>query len=90
MNQHNDAATQAFDAIAQLCDCPAWDYPGQIVRDVENLCARAQNDAISVKLLTKQLNTFIEFFNEHDVGKYTDENSADELVQSTRELLEKI
>ncbi len=34
-----DGATNAFDAIATLCGCPAWDYPGQIVRDVESLVA---------------------------------------------------
>lgn len=30
-----DAATQAFDAIAELCGCKEWEYPGQVVRDVE-------------------------------------------------------
>ena len=29
-----DAATTALDAIAKLCGCPRWDYPGQVVRDV--------------------------------------------------------
>lgn len=29
-----DAATKALDAIAKLCGCPQWDYPGQVVRDV--------------------------------------------------------
>lgn len=32
-----DAATLAFNDIAALCGCPDWDYPGQIVRDVEAL-----------------------------------------------------
>lgn len=32
-----DAASLAFDAIAALCGAPHWDYPGQIVRDVEAL-----------------------------------------------------
>lgn len=27
----------AFDKIAALCGCPKWDYPGQLVRDVEQL-----------------------------------------------------
>lgn len=31
------AAAQAFDDIAKLCGCPHWDYPGQLVRDVETL-----------------------------------------------------
>ena len=33
----SDASTNAFDAIAVLCGCPTWEYPGQIVRDVEAL-----------------------------------------------------
>lgn len=32
-----DAATNAFDAIAVLVGVPDWDYPGQLVRDVEAL-----------------------------------------------------
>lgn len=39
-----DAATEAFDAIAKLCGCPEWDYPGQLVRDVERL-ARERDEA---------------------------------------------
>lgn len=35
--QATDAATLAFDEIAALCGCPEWDYPGQIVRDVQTL-----------------------------------------------------
>ena len=31
------AAEDALDAIAVLCGCPQWDYPGQIVRDVQML-----------------------------------------------------
>ena len=34
-----DAATAALDAIAALCGCPEWEYPGQVVRDVEALKA---------------------------------------------------
>lgn len=36
------AADDAFDAIAVLCGCPEWHYPGQIVRDVEMLKSRAE------------------------------------------------
>ena len=32
-----NAATEALDAIAKLCGCPTWEYPGQVVRDVEGL-----------------------------------------------------
>jgi hypothetical protein len=31
----SDAATQAFDAIASACGCAEWEYPGQVVRDVQ-------------------------------------------------------
>lgn len=34
------AADKAFNAIAKLCGCPEWDYPGQIVRDVQLLADR--------------------------------------------------
>lgn len=37
-NYNADAATVAFDAIAAACGCPHWDYPAQVVRDVEALC----------------------------------------------------
>lgn len=30
-----NAATDALDAIAKLCGCPSWQYPGQVMRDVE-------------------------------------------------------
>jgi hypothetical protein len=33
------AAVQAFNAIAKLCGCEQWEYPGQLVRDVERLRA---------------------------------------------------
>lgn len=34
-----DPATEAFNAIAVACGCAQWDYPGQLVRDVEALVA---------------------------------------------------
>lgn len=58
---HKDAATQAFDAIAALCGCPQWEYPGQVVRDVEALVRQrdeadehrrqivAENEALRLK-----------------------------------------
>lgn len=36
------AARDAFDAIAKAVGCPEWDYPGQLVRDVEALATKAQ------------------------------------------------
>ena len=30
-----DAAEKALDDIAALCGCPEWEYPGQVVRDVQ-------------------------------------------------------
>jgi len=42
-DKQKDASEIALDQIAKLCGCPEWDYPGQVVRDVE--CAlRALND----------------------------------------------
>lgn len=34
---HEDASTPAFDEIAALCGCPEWEYPGQVIRDVEHV-----------------------------------------------------
>jgi hypothetical protein len=34
---HEDASTPAFDEIAKLCGRPEWEYPGQVVRDVERV-----------------------------------------------------
>lgn len=36
-SSRNSAADEAFGAIAALCECPHWEYPGQIVRDVTAL-----------------------------------------------------
>jgi hypothetical protein len=46
---YGGAAGDAFDAIAILCGCEQWDYPGQLVRDVERL--RAERDQARVMLL---------------------------------------
>ncbi len=32
--------TKALDAIAEICGCPEWEYPAQVVRDVLDLKAR--------------------------------------------------
>ncbi len=32
------AAENALNAIAEMCGCAKWDYPGQVVRDVAALC----------------------------------------------------
>jgi hypothetical protein len=34
---HEDASTPAFDEIAKLCGCQTWEYPGQVVRDVQHV-----------------------------------------------------
>lgn len=31
------ASEEALDAIAAICGCPEWGYPGQVVRDVQRL-----------------------------------------------------
>lgn len=35
----SDAAQKALDDIAKLCGCERWEYPGQVVRDVEQAVA---------------------------------------------------
>lgn len=43
-----NAAEKALDDIAILCGCPQWEYPGQIVRDVERVireCSKTKMEA---------------------------------------------
>lgn len=40
----DNAAVNALNAIASICGCPDWDYPGQLVRDVEAL--RTERDRL--------------------------------------------
>jgi outer membrane murein-binding lipoprotein Lpp len=40
---NDNAAVNALNAIASICGCPDWDYPGQLVRDVEAL--RTERDS---------------------------------------------
>lgn len=35
--EDDPAVVKAFDKIAEACGCEEWDYPGQLVRDVEAL-----------------------------------------------------
>lgn len=37
MTKGKNAAEDALDAIAALCGCSVWEYPNQVVRDVEAL-----------------------------------------------------
>jgi len=41
--RNTDAATVAFNAIATATGCSTWEYPGQIVRDVEALVLERDN-----------------------------------------------
>ena len=34
---YRSAHEDALDEIAALCGCPTWEYPGQVVRDVQQL-----------------------------------------------------
>lgn len=46
---NNAVAIDAFDEIAKLVGCPSWDYPGQLVRDVETMrthLARCHDDLV--------------------------------------------
>lgn len=36
----DNAATRALDEIAALCGCAHWDYPAQVVRDVQELARK--------------------------------------------------
>lgn len=38
----DNPAVRALDEIARLCGCPEWEYPAQVVRDVEALCAKLE------------------------------------------------
>jgi hypothetical protein len=39
LDESKNAAELALDAIAELCGCEEWDYPGQVVRDVQTALA---------------------------------------------------
>lgn len=45
---HEDASTPAFDEIAALCGCPEWEYPGQVIRDVQHVVR--ERDGLKVEL----------------------------------------
>ena len=49
----DSAATNAFDAIAAACGCPEWDYPGQLVRDVEQV-VRERDEALRARDLAER------------------------------------
>jgi hypothetical protein len=50
---YGGAAGDAFDAIAKLCGCEQWDYPGQLVRDVERMNAERDGQARRIDQLTR-------------------------------------
>lgn len=41
-----DAAEKALDDIAALCGCPEWEYPGQVVRDVQAVIDARRRDSL--------------------------------------------
>jgi len=47
--ENKSAATKAFDAISELCGAPEWEYPGQVVRDVEQL--KCQKDSMADRVV---------------------------------------
>ncbi len=49
------AATDALDAIAKLCGCPAWEYPGQVVRDVAALVTERRRLRAACEVAAKWL-----------------------------------
>lgn len=51
-NLDSDAALGALDKIATICGCPSWDYPGQVVRDVQQL--QGERDAARLALASTQ------------------------------------
>jgi hypothetical protein len=60
-------ATEALNAIAALCGCPEWEYPGQIVRDVDHLSTLNASLAIRVEALSRDLAKA-----KHDRDRYKD------------------
>jgi hypothetical protein len=59
-NEPKDAATEALDAIAKLCGCEQWDYPGQVVRDVEAALSRGATPQRTVEFTPGQLKELME------------------------------
>jgi len=50
LDAHEDASTPAFDEIAKLCGCPEWEYPGQVVRDVERV-VKERDELVNATIL---------------------------------------
>ena len=44
-----NAAEEALDAIAEICGCPHWEYPGQVVRDVKSLRALTEKQDQTIR-----------------------------------------
>lgn len=51
----DSAAVDAFDKIAELCGCPEWEYPGQLVRDVEALAAKRDSYRAALRDVKRQV-----------------------------------
>lgn len=47
----DEAAGKALDAIATACGCSDWEYPGQVVRDVEAVVSEVERFAREVEAL---------------------------------------
>lgn len=50
-----DAATAALNNIAKLCGCEHWEYPGQVVRDVMQICEQSGKLQERIVLLEKNV-----------------------------------
>lgn len=55
VDAHNTASTPAFDEIAKLCGCPQWDYPGQLIRDVQNVVQECDELRAAVDVLNQEV-----------------------------------
>lgn len=71
-----DAATEAFDAIASMCGCPHWDYPGQVVRDVEAFIRQRDAALDVVKSGDRLIKTLVAVVARHECNICTEKAAA--------------
>jgi hypothetical protein len=57
LDAHEDASTPAFDEIAKLCGCPEWEYPGQVVRDVERVVKERDETLGTIRTINEMNST---------------------------------
>lgn len=68
METKNMAAAKALTQICELLNVPDWEYPGQVVRDVQTVVQASKNVSEIHSSGQKEGETFMAFFHRLDVA----------------------